>query len=304
MVNRIRHITVDCRDPYLLAGFWRDALGFVDDPANPNQPGDPEAVIVDPKGLHPGVLFLPVPEPKSVKNRIHLDVVPDGPRDAEVTRLLGLGATLVKDHRKPDTGWAVLADPEGNEFCVELSMTERRGAVAPIDTGEREMVPDRTVGEREMLEAMLEWYRAGVVAKVEGLSHQVANTLPLRSSTSIAGLVNHLALVEDSWFTERFQGDPEPEAWASADWNADPDWEFHTAHERTVAELLAQYVESTDRSRAVAAAHALDDVAAGFDELRGPFTLRFILLHLIEETARHLGHMDILRELLDGTTGE
>jgi len=303
MATRIRHITVDCRQPYELARFWRDALGFTDDPDNPNHPGDPEAVIVDPKGLHPGLLFIPVPEHKSTKNRIHLDVVPDGPRDAEVERLIGLGATLVADHRKPDWGWAVLADPEGNEFCVELSMAER-GRPAPVDTGEREMVPDRTVGEREMLDAMLEWYRAGVIAKVTDLSERVAHARPLKSSTSIAGLVNHLALVEDSWFTERFQGASDPEPWASVDWDADPDWEFHTAHEHTVAELVAQYAESTDRSRAVAAAHALDDVGVGVDELRGPFTLRFILLHLIEETARHLGHVDVLRELLDGTTGE
>jgi hypothetical protein len=68
-----------------------------------------------------------VPEPKTVKNRVHLDLVPtDRTRDQEVARVLELGATLVADHRRPDgTGWVVLADPEGNEFCVELSAAER-----------------------------------------------------------------------------------------------------------------------------------------------------------------------------------
>ena len=125
MTARIRHITIDCRDPYELSRFWAAALGYVDDPDNPNAPDDPEALIVDPRGLHPGLLFIPVPEPKAVKNRVHLDLVPDGPRDAEVERLLSIGATLVDDHRKPDTGWAVLADSEGNEVCIELSMAER-----------------------------------------------------------------------------------------------------------------------------------------------------------------------------------
>jgi Glyoxalase-like domain len=68
-----------------------------------------------------------VPEPKTVKNRVHLDLMPtDRTRDEEVERLLGIGATLVADHRRPDgTGWVVLADPEGNEFCIERSAAER-----------------------------------------------------------------------------------------------------------------------------------------------------------------------------------
>jgi predicted enzyme related to lactoylglutathione lyase len=69
-----------------------------------------------------------VPEPKTDKNRVHLDLVPaDGTRDEEVERLLGIGATLVADHRRPDgTGWVVLADPEGNELCIERSAAERQ----------------------------------------------------------------------------------------------------------------------------------------------------------------------------------
>jgi predicted enzyme related to lactoylglutathione lyase len=121
----IRTITVDCSDPYRQALFWSEVTGWQEDPADPNNPGDPEGRIVDGHGI--SLLFIPVPESKTVKNRVHLDLQPtERSRDEEVTRLLRIGATLVEDHRRPDgTGWVVLADPEGNEFCVERSEAER-----------------------------------------------------------------------------------------------------------------------------------------------------------------------------------
>lgn len=123
----IRSITVDCVDPYRQARFWTEATGWPEDPDDPNHPGDPEGRIVTGHGI--SLLFIPVPERKSVKNRVHLDLVPTTrTRDEEVDRLLGIGATLVHDHRRPDgTGWVLLADPEGNEFCVERSEAERAG---------------------------------------------------------------------------------------------------------------------------------------------------------------------------------
>ena len=127
-------------------------------------------------------------------------------------------------------------------------------------------------------------------------------TVPGPSATSVAGLLKHLALVEDSWFTHRFAGEAEPEPWASVDWDADPDWDFHSAAADPLDDLVELYRRACERSRAVAARHALDDV--GVDTSRYEFTLRFILVHLLEETARHLGHLDILIELLTGTTGE
>lgn len=122
MTSAIRHTTVDCADAYALAGFWSQVLGH---PLHPDdKPGDPEALIEQ-----AGLLFVTVPEGKTVKNRVHFDLQPqDRTRDEEVDRLLALGATLVGDHRKPDgTGWATLTDPEGNEFCVERSAAERAG---------------------------------------------------------------------------------------------------------------------------------------------------------------------------------
>jgi len=126
MTANIHNITFDCANPYSLSQFWGRVTGYQGDPQNPNEPDDPEAYLASPDGHH-GLLFIEVPEPKSVKNRVHLDLMPiDHSRDKEVERLLALGATLLADHRRPDgTGWAVLTDPEGNEFCVERSAAER-----------------------------------------------------------------------------------------------------------------------------------------------------------------------------------
>ena len=121
----IRSITVDCADSYRQALFWSEVTGWQEDPDDPNNPGDPEGRIVSPHGIN--LLFIPMPEGKVVKNRVHLDLWPtERTRDEEVTRLLGIGATLFEDHREPDgTGFVVLADPEGNEFCIERSAKER-----------------------------------------------------------------------------------------------------------------------------------------------------------------------------------
>ena len=126
MTAQPRNITFDCADPYLLATFWSQVTGYQEDPEDGNEPGDPEGFLAGPEG-QPNLLFIAVPEPRTVKNRVHLDLMPaDRTRDEEVERLLKIGATLVADHRRPDgTGWAVLADPEGNEFCVERSAAER-----------------------------------------------------------------------------------------------------------------------------------------------------------------------------------
>ena len=125
MTAQIRTLTVDCSDWRPLVAFWAQAAGLSEDPDNPNEPDDPEGLLVSLTGL--AVLFIPVPEPKSVKNRLHLDLVPvDASRDQEVQRLLALGASMVADHRREDgSGWVTLADPEGNEFCVERSEAER-----------------------------------------------------------------------------------------------------------------------------------------------------------------------------------
>ncbi|MEY9212719.1 VOC family protein [Thermobifida halotolerans] len=118
MRSIIRAVTFDCADPYALAEFWARAVGAVIAPGS--SPGDPEVYVDTPDG-QPRMLFQRVPESKLAKNRVHLDLGPvEAGRDEEVDRLVGLGATFVADFRESDgTGFVVLADPEGNEFCVE-----------------------------------------------------------------------------------------------------------------------------------------------------------------------------------------
>jgi predicted enzyme related to lactoylglutathione lyase len=116
------NINFDCANAYQLARFWSEVTGHpIDEDC---KPGDDEVAIDVPGGA--ALYFSEVPEPKTVKNRLHVCLQPDGPREAEVERLLALGATLLADRRNPDgTGWAVLGDPEGNEFCVLRSAVER-----------------------------------------------------------------------------------------------------------------------------------------------------------------------------------
>ncbi|GAB3484270.1 VOC family protein [Nocardiopsis coralliicola] len=114
MPSRVRVISVDCADPHGLAAFWSRVAGGTVDPRF--GPGD-EGALVELPGEGPNLVFLRVPEPKTVKNRLHLDLDADSTRDAEVERVLGLGAQLYEDHRNSDgTGFVVLTDPEGNEF--------------------------------------------------------------------------------------------------------------------------------------------------------------------------------------------
>jgi hypothetical protein len=115
----ISHTTVDCADAYALSVWWQSVLDYVQDPDDPNEPGHDECMIFSRDGRH-RLLFIEVPDVKQIKNRIHFDLRPvEGGREAELTRLLELGARTVDDRRLPDgRGWVVLADPEGNEFCI------------------------------------------------------------------------------------------------------------------------------------------------------------------------------------------
>ena len=126
MVSRISHTTFDCRDAYALSEFWKQVLGYGDVPGDPNEPGHEECMIVG-GADDPTLLFVEVPEGKQVKNRVHLDLEPtDRARDAEIERVIALGASPLHDLRKEDgSGWLVLTDPEGNEFCILRSRAER-----------------------------------------------------------------------------------------------------------------------------------------------------------------------------------
>ena len=126
MAARISHTAIDALDSYAQSVFWGRVLGFAEDPDDPNEPGHEECMIFSPDRSQ-RLLFIAVPDRKKVKNRLHLDLEPvEGSRDAELSRVLGLGARVLDDRRRPDgTGWVVLADPEGNEFCILRAEAER-----------------------------------------------------------------------------------------------------------------------------------------------------------------------------------
>ena len=129
-------VTFDCHDPQRVADFWCDVLGYVD------LGGDPGwAAAGDPDGVGPRLFFQRVPEGKTVKNRLDLRPT-DRTRDAEVVRLLGLGARQLADHRRPDGGgWVTLADPEGNEFCVLRGTSEADDPYAHLVTDGKPFPP-------------------------------------------------------------------------------------------------------------------------------------------------------------------
>jgi hypothetical protein len=125
MTSFISHTTVNALDAYTQSRWWQQVLDYVEDPDDPNEPGHEECLISSRDGRH-HILFIEVPDKKQIRNRVHFDLRPvEGRRDDELARLLGLGATEVEDLRNPDgTGWVVLADPEGNEFCILRSRAE------------------------------------------------------------------------------------------------------------------------------------------------------------------------------------
>lgn len=126
MTSRIGNTTVDCLHAYTLSQWWKQVLGYADIDGDPNEAGDEECMIVDPISGHK-LLFIEVSDSRQGKNRLHFDLVPsDRSRNQEIVRVLALGAREIDDRRTPDGGgWMVLADPDGNEFCIVRSDEER-----------------------------------------------------------------------------------------------------------------------------------------------------------------------------------
>lgn len=162
----------------------------------------------------------------------------------------------------------------------------------------------QTPDERTALAGMLDYYRAVLYRKLDGVSQAGALRTVGASNLTLMGLVKHMAIVEDSWFTDVFGGQPMPEPWAAVDWSTDPDWEWHSAADDSVPDVLAMYDAACERSRNVAAAADSLDAIASEETRQGQVNLRWIFVHMIEETARHAGHADLLREAVDGATGD
>ena len=165
------------------------------------------------------------------------------------------------------------------------------------------MRPSLTGDERTQLIGWLDLQRSLVRGKCEGLDEAAAHRqlLPTSPLTTVAGLVSHLRWVEYSWFSENLLGTPDTGQTPFTE-GGHPDAEMFV-DDVPLAQLLDSYNAECARSNEIIAGFALDDVERAVLSMRGPASLRYILCHMIEETARHLGHLDILRELLDGKTG-
>lgn len=155
-----------------------------------------------------------------------------------------------------------------------------------------------------MLLAFLDYYRAVIVDKASGLTDEQLGTRLGPSTLTLGGLVHHMAVVEDWWFTQVIADEEAPEPWKSAPWEDDRDWEFTVAATMTSEQIVAQFEESVARSRAVMETVESLDQTTVRERDGEPFTVRWILVHMIEEIARHAGHADLIRESIDGETGD
>lgn len=175
--------------------------------------------------------------------------------------------------------------------------------------------PPAAVGEAATLLGFLEFLRASLEWKCSGLDTAALHRrLPGHpSEMTLGGMLKHLAFVEFWWFEAVALGEPASEPWVSADWDADPDWDWHSAAQDSAEDLRAVWSAQVARSRQI----VVDLLAGGDDdgasalarthrirEGRDPVSLRWILTHMIEEYGRHCGHADLLREAVDGQTGE
>ena len=176
------------------------------------------------------------------------------------------------------------------------------------ETTERRILPI-AADEVESLLSFLDWHRDTLRRKTEGLTQAQQATRLEPSTLTLGGLLKHMALVEDNWFSVVLLGNEDAEPWRGLDWDADPDWEFRTAADDGpdgLRRLLDEAIAASDTN----IRQALD--AGGLETLsvresrrqEGRFSLRWILLHMIEEYARHNGHADLIRESIDGATGE
>jgi uncharacterized damage-inducible protein DinB len=168
--------------------------------------------------------------------------------------------------------------------------------------------PPLAADETATLIGFLDYQRATLAWKCAGLDSDGLSTQAAASTMTLGGILKHMALVEDGWFSRSLHGREYHSPWDRVDWKADRDWEWHTAAHDSPEELHAIWQEAVDRSRSL-----IDDALSrgGLGQLaqrtwpdgRAP-SLRWILCHMIEEYARHNGHADLIRESIDGETGE
>jgi uncharacterized damage-inducible protein DinB len=180
--------------------------------------------------------------------------------------------------------------------------------VTYVDEQGRSWPPARG-DEAATLLGFLEFHRATFAWKCTGLDAAGLRATVGASQMTLGGMLKHLASGEDLWFNERLHGRTPAPPWDKVDWDADRDWDWHTAAEDTPDQLRTLWEDAVERSRALVAEAladgGLDRPAVWIDDWYGEApSLRWILVHMIEEYCRHNGHADILRESIDGLTGE
>jgi uncharacterized damage-inducible protein DinB len=163
--------------------------------------------------------------------------------------------------------------------------------------------------ELATLTGFLDYQRATFRWKCAGLDAAGFGVTVGASTMTLGGLMNHLSIVEDWWFSQSLHGRETPAPpWDTVDWDADRDYEWHVAATETPDVIRARWEASVERSRELLAAAlaegGLDRRAVRVPRTGGAPTLRWVLVHMIEEYARHNGHADLLREAVDGETGE
>ena len=168
--------------------------------------------------------------------------------------------------------------------------------------------PPQAADETATLLGFLDYQRATLAWKCSGLDSGGLRATVSPSPMTLGGLLKHMAVVESHWFSRSLYGREHTPPWDAVDWKTDPDWEWHSAADDTPEQLLTLWQDEVAQARALVA-EALAD--GGLDRLarrtwpdgQAP-SLRWILVHMIEEYARHNGHADLIRESVDGATGE
>lgn len=170
--------------------------------------------------------------------------------------------------------------------------------------------PPLAADEAATLLGFLEYQRATLAWKCAGLGPGGMTATVGASAMTLGGLLKHMAYVEDLWFSRFLDGRRPHPPWDTVDWDADRDWDWHSAADDTPQQLFALWQEAVARSRTyleeALAGGGLGRLATGVPSSWGPDapSLRWVLCHMIEEYARHVGHADLIRESVDGLTGE
>ncbi|MFD7026204.1 DinB family protein [Promicromonospora sukumoe] len=184
--------------------------------------------------------------------------------------------------------------------------SESMTAVQPDDVPRTD--PPPAADETTMLRSFVDFYRATIRRQCAGLTAEQLRTPHPPSTMTLAGMLKHLAYVEDVWFSVRLRGNDPAPPWDTVDWSADRDWDWNSALTDTPEQLTALFDDAVAASERI-----LDEVVAGGLDQEvvrrpgharhgGAVTLRWILVHMVEEYSRHAGHADLLREALDGAT--